>query len=281
MIKLLNGEFHRLLHFKLYFIECAAVMLFSAYMMFTNYPEHPAVDGFLFRIMALIGYLSSIYVSQFIGTEYSCGTFRNKMFIGHTRTEIYFTQLILQFFATLNLLNISILTVVILGAIRRWQYDFSFATLFYCYLMCVCTIFFITAISVFVSMLNSSNMASFIILLTLVLGLQMFGGNFTVKLKEPEIRMPYDYEIAEGQTEPIKNDLYASGSERALYEYLVVMNPYAHANYEFEPMYDRYIEYERSKIMEYPLVKIFLFSAVESTLLILVGISAFNRKQIK
>lgn len=281
MIKLLKGEFHRLLHFKLYLIECAAAILFSLYMMFSNDHVQPAADGSLFRIMALIGYLSSIYVSQFIGTEYSCGTIRNKIFIGHTRAEIYFTQLILHFFATVNLLNISIMTVAISGTIRGAEYEFSFSKLFCCYLMCICTIFFITAVSVLVSMLNKSNMASFIILIVLGLSLQIFGSDFTSKLREPKIRMPYDFETAEGQTEPIENWLYVDGSDRLLYEHLLAANSYGQANYEYEPMYDRYVEYESSKMMEYPLMKIFLYSAAESGILIFAGLSAFKKKELK
>lgn len=281
MIKLLKGEFHRLIHFRLYLIECAAAILFSLYMMFMDYPEQPAVDGFLFRIMVIFGYLSACCVSQFIGIEYSCGTIRNKLFIGHTRAKVYFTQLILHFLASVNVLNLSVITVVISGAVCGRQYDSSSIELFCCYLMCVCTIFFITAISVLVSMLNRSNMASFIILIVLGLMLQMFGSDFTSKLREPEIRMPYDFEIAEGQTDPIDNWLYVDGKNRLLYEHLLAANPYGQANYEFEPMYDKYVEYESSKMMEFPLIKIFLYSAAESGIIIFAGLLAFKRKELK
>lgn len=281
MIKLLNGEFHRLLHFKLYFIECATAVLFSLYMMLMNYAEQPAIDGFLFRIMVIFGYLSACCISQFIGVEYSCGTIRNKLFIGHTRAEIYFTQLILHFLASVNVLNLSVITVIISGAVRGWKYEFNFIKLFSCYLMCVCTIFLITAISVLVSMLNTSNMASFIILIVMGLTLQMFGSDFASKLREPEIRMPYDFEIEEGNTEPIENWLYVDGSNRILYEHLLAANPYGQANYEFEPMYDQYVEYKNSKIMEFPLIKIFLYSAAESGILIFAGILSFRRKDLK
>ena len=282
MSKLLNAEFHRLLHFKLYFIECAAAVLYPLYLMsIMTYSTQPDIDSYLFTIMAPFGYLSAVCVSQFIGTEHSNRTFNNKLFTGHTRAEIFFTQLILHFLAGVNVLNLSVLTVVISGAIRGWVYEFPFITLLGCYLMCVCTIFFITAVSVFVSMLNRSNMASFIILFALALALETIGGDLKVKLIYPEYRMPYTSEIMAGQTEPVKNGLYAGGSERTLYECLLLMNPYAQANYEYVPMYDTDEAYIQSKIMEYPLVKIFLFSAVESTVLIFAGISVFRKKDLK
>lgn len=74
MSRIFFAELRRLFHFRLYYIECAAVVLFSVL-----YFNPPVIDSFLFYIMIVIGAFSAICVSQFIGMEYSCGTIRNKL----------------------------------------------------------------------------------------------------------------------------------------------------------------------------------------------------------
>ena len=62
MSKIFFAELRRLLHFRLYYIGCAAVVLFSLF-----YSKPPVIDSFLFYIMLVIGAFSAICVSQFIG----------------------------------------------------------------------------------------------------------------------------------------------------------------------------------------------------------------------
>ena len=162
MSRIFFAELRRLVHYRLYHAACAAVVLFSLF-----YAEPPVVDRFLFYIMIVIGAFSAVCVSQFIGMEYSCGTIRNKLVTGHTRTEIYLAQLVLHILAAVILFHISILTIVIAGALFNWTYDSSVQILIVYYIACMCTIVLITAVSVFVSMQSSSTMASFVILLLL------------------------------------------------------------------------------------------------------------------
>lgn len=269
MSKVFFAELRRLLHFRLYYIECAAVVLYSLY-----YAQSPVIDGCLFYIMIVIGALSAICVSQFIGTEYNCGTIRNKLATGHTRTGIYFAQFILHVLAAVNLLNLSILTIIVLGATSGWTYYFSFQILFGYYLACVCTIIFITAISVFVSMLSSSNLTSLVILLVLYFGLSMAGSNFYGALREQEVRLIDAAETGISPDEPYVDD-------RTQMEYLMLINPYGQTAYEATPIYWNHGEYRQTQILEKPLPKILLFSAAESLGLTIVGISAFKKKEIK
>lgn len=184
MSRIFFAELRRLVHYRLYHAACAAVVLFSLF-----YAEPPVVDRFLFYIMIVIGAFSAVCVSQFIGVEYSCGTIRNKLVTGHTRTEIYLAQLVLHILAAVILFHISILTIVIAGALFNWTYDSSVQILIVYYIACMCTIVLITAVSVFVSMQSSSTMASFVILLLLYAGLSMLGTNCHGALLEQEIQM--------------------------------------------------------------------------------------------
>ena len=121
MSRIFFAEFRRLFHFRLYYIECAAVVLFSVL-----YFKPPVIDSFLFYIMIVIGAFSAICVSQFIGMEYSCGTIRNKLATGHTRMEIYLAQLILHIFAAVILFHLSVSTIVIAGQYLTGRIIFLF-----------------------------------------------------------------------------------------------------------------------------------------------------------
>lgn len=273
MSKIFFAELRRLFHFRLYYIECAAVVLYSLSLFYSG---SPVIDSFLFYIMIVIGAFSAVCVSQFIGMEYSCGTIRNKLATGHTKNEIYFAQLILHTLAAIIFFHLSILIIAVTGAVFGWTYYFSFQALFGYYFACICTIIFITAISVFVSMLNSSNLASLVILLVLYVGLTMTGSNFHNALREQEMRV-----IDTQQAETSPDGHYIDDRTRMGFEYLLLINPYGQAAYESMPIFESHGEYRQAQILENPLPKIFLFSAVESLGLTAVGISAFKKKEIK
>lgn len=191
MSNLFIAELRRLLHFKLYFIECVVFIVFTlCAMIFTNNSIEHSIDSFLFVVMPFIGFGSGVVVSQFIGEEYVCGTFRNKIISGYTRAEIFLTQLLLHFGASFMIFNASVILVMLLGLIRGWSYDFSIGTLLPCYLVCICTLLLIAAISVFVSMLSSSKMTSLIVLVLMSFIMMFVGGDAYGKLRSPEIRMP-------------------------------------------------------------------------------------------
>ena len=271
MSRIFFAELRRLFHFRLYYIECVAVVLFSLF-----YAKPPVIDSFLFYIMLVIGAFSAICVSQFIGMEYSCGAIRNKLTTGHTRTEIYLAQLVLHVLAAVILFHISILTIVIAGAIFDWTYYFPVQMLFVYYLACICTIICITAISVFVSMQSSSNLASLVILLVLYVVLSMTGTSFYSALREQEMRVA---DTSQAGDPP--DGHYMDAGTRMGFEYMVLINPYGQATYESMPVFEIYGEYIPMQILENPFPKIFLFSAVESLGITAVGIYVFKKKEIK
>lgn len=271
MSKIFYAELRRLLHFRLYYVECAAVILWSLLL-----SQPPVIDSFLFYIILVIGAFSAVCVSQFIGTEYSCGTIRNKLAVGHTRTVIYVAEFILQALAAVILFHLSLLTIVITGAICGWTYYFSFPVLFGYYLACICTIIVITAISVLVSMLARSNLSGLLILLALYLGLTLTGNNSYSFLKEREMNM-----ADAAQTEASSDGAYTDDRAWVMNEYLLLINPYGQTLCESGPVYGSHGRYIETQILRHPFPRVFLFSAVESLGLTVLGIAAFKKKDIK
>lgn len=68
---------------------------------------------------------------------------------------------------------------------------------------------------------------------------------------------------------------------RMCFEYLLLINPYGQAAYESMPLSERHGEYVQMRILDDPLPRIFLFSAVESFGLTVAGILAFQKKELK
>lgn len=53
-----------------------------------------ALDGCFFDFAPFMGLVAAILTSMFIGSEYSDGTIRNKLVVGHSRMRIYLANLI-------------------------------------------------------------------------------------------------------------------------------------------------------------------------------------------
>ena len=70
---------------------------------------------FRFPYAMLIGVLSAIFCSLFLGVEYGDGTMRNKIIAGHKRTDIYLSNLITNLSASLLMCLSYILSNVVLG----------------------------------------------------------------------------------------------------------------------------------------------------------------------
>ena len=282
MSKIFRSEFYRLLHFKLYWLECIAVIIFAVYPILLNdYSILPDIDGFLFRIMTIISFFSLFFVSQFIGDEYAYDTMRNKIIIGHSRIKIYFAELILNYLAVVILFNISVISVIISGVIRRWKYNFSFDILFRSYVMCLCTLLLIIAICLIVSMNSKSKILSLISLLVVFYIFSIIGTDAHNKLAEPEMRLPYEFEVVEKINEPLPNKMYQSGNMRNIYENILLIDPCGQAYYESESMYDKKENYISSEILKYPFQKIFIYSIIEGIVITMAGILIFRKKDLK
>ena len=91
MIKLLNAGFTRLKKDKLFWGLTIVVVVFSLFILYNAYSDMKKyggninIDGYFFNVGSLIGVAIAIFASVYIGNEYSNGTLRNKIVIGHKR----------------------------------------------------------------------------------------------------------------------------------------------------------------------------------------------------
>lgn len=100
MRKLLSANGRYMIKNRLFWIEILFCIVFSGWIMFTNYspkiqasaePLHLETPFFIMYQILSVVFASAI--SLIVGTEYADGTLRNKLIVGHTRSEIYFSML--------------------------------------------------------------------------------------------------------------------------------------------------------------------------------------------
>ena len=98
MINLLNAGFTRLRKNKLFWvltifsIGLALLMIYSRYSDMKNFGDTVEVEQLIFNYSTSIGIVIAIFTSLFLGVEYSDGVIRNKVSIGHKRTNIYLSR---------------------------------------------------------------------------------------------------------------------------------------------------------------------------------------------
>lgn len=101
MIRLLDAGFTRLKKSKVFLLIClfsigfALFMLGVSYKDMKQYQEVIDVAQLLLNYSTMIGVVIAIFTSLFLGVEYSEGAIRNKISMGHKRTAIYLSNLIL------------------------------------------------------------------------------------------------------------------------------------------------------------------------------------------
>lgn len=145
MYKLLNASFSRLRKNKIFLglviltIIIAAFMLISENLDKVKYSSvfgisSNTTDILLTNFINIIGFFIAIFTSLFVGAEYSDGTIRNKIVAGHSRKNIYLSNLIVSIVVGLilefiYLIIISIVAIPLLGSIQMTFSQFAFILL--------------------------------------------------------------------------------------------------------------------------------------------------------
>ncbi len=134
MYKLLNASFYRLRKNKIFLglviltIIIAVFMLVSEYLNNIKYSSvfgisSNTTDILLMKFINIIGFFIAIFTSLFVGAEYSDGTIRNKIVAGHSRKNIYLSNLIVSilvgiFLELIYLIIVSIVSIPIFGLVQ-------------------------------------------------------------------------------------------------------------------------------------------------------------------
>ncbi|MDE6833995.1 MAG: ABC transporter permease [Ruminococcus sp.] len=246
MNKLISANFSRLFRsgiFKLYMLFSGGLSLFIIIMRYIDvknnlkyYKELPAeyssMDDLMFVGMLYLLFAVPVLVGNFVGTEYSDGTIRNKLIIGHKRSDIYFANLIVCSAGVLIGVILHILINCTVGKALCGIEVLTLKKITEITLFMLIAFISITAFMIMLTMfVNSKAGASVAVLILIMI---MFVATITIesRLHAPEYYDSFSYvdeetgEIVEIPEE--KNPNYLTGTKRKVYQAIYDVIPVSH-----------------------------------------------------
>lgn len=234
MIRLLRADFARLFKGRIFWLGTAFMVALAAFATWTKWKDsqdfpdyYNPPDGILLAGAMYIGIVIAVVLGVFIGTDYSHGTIRNKHVVGHSRTAMYFSNLVICVVAA-EIMHIAYMAVVIgasaVGITK--SFEMSAGNIAGLVLTSIFTIAALTSVFVLVSMLIPSRTAGSVSLIILSLALIIAANTIYYRLMEEEYTKPYSFTVineygeeVEVEQESIKNPKYLTGTKRKIYEF--------------------------------------------------------------
>lgn len=233
MTKLLSAGFARVRRDRLLWLCVAAVLFFSVTTMLAGIRISRAQASEIYYDMEhtyfdqapMLGLFVAAFTPLFLGTEYSDGTLRNKLIVGHSRRDIYLSNLILSTFAALLMALAGLL-----GGLVGLSHFGGFAMGWLEYAVYVgvflLSVVSLTAILTALQMSVSNKAASAVASLLLWLALLMLGSRLYNVLCEPAMVSEAVLTVDGVQfTDPHPNPKYVSGAVRQVYRLLLNLLP--------------------------------------------------------
>lgn len=226
------------------------------------------LDLFYFRFAPAMGFFYAVFSCLFLAVEYSEGTIRNKLVVGHTRREVYLSSFLTIFAATL-----CVALAWLAGSLAGVPF-LGFPTLgFTGMTLCVAIVIGFTAafsaIYTFIGLLNDRRSVT-VITISVWLILELVTSFLGVALHEPEVVKNGMISMEDGTlavlTSP--NPYYISGVQRAVYEFLIDLLPAGQA------------DSLQNILLDHPL-RMLLSSAFITAAATFGGLRLFERKDLK
>lgn len=230
MRKLLSANFTRLWRngvfwlCVLFSVGAAVVAVVGTHRVIVQHPGIEAtMEGSLFQIAAMVGFAQAVFCGLFLGTEYSGGTVRNKLVVGHTRAAVYGANLLVCMAAGLVMCLAYFAVYLPLGWALIGSPTMAKGAIAGLIALTLLMTLSFSAIFTLIGMLNQNKAGAAVAALLLVLATMFLCSYFLAQLNEQEM-------IVEGQiqadgtvalTDPEPNPDYISGTKRVLYQFVV------------------------------------------------------------
>ncbi|WP_310603679.1 ABC transporter permease subunit [Anaerosporobacter sp.] len=228
MSKLLSANFTRLRKNRLFW--SVLIFMFVAGIIIVNVVSVKirksgavvSLDNIFFQYVLPIGIIMAVFSGIFLGTEYSDGTIRNKLIIGHSRRSIYISNLLTNMIVSILLCISYMVAVVIIGIPL-----IGFFTLDIKNILQICIGTFIlamafTSIFTMVSMICSNKTTGAVTSILFVVVLLFVAMYMNSRIQAPKYIEEYVMTDSLGnvQTQMAQNPDYITGTKRAVYEFL-------------------------------------------------------------
>lgn len=285
MSKLLSAGNIRLRKSKVFWLGVLFMFGFGIFMVVTKYSDmirydqNEFLDDSLFLYVPIIGCCCAVFCSLFLGTEYSDGTIRNKVIIGHTRKNIYCANLLICITATLLMAIAFLLSYCTLGAFLLKAPQMQVGEMIFYFIISLFTMIAFTSLFNMLSMLITKKSISAVACLLIFIGLLIVSLYIMAKFSEPEFIFPYNVVITPSgsvittvenveELEMVPNPKYLKDTAKAIYQFF----------YDFLPSGQSFQLYTREVIHPFQMI---VYSMVITVITSVGGILAFNRKDLK
>ena len=278
MTKLLSAGFSRLFKSRVFWIMLVICILLQVLVCMDNFryeqerPENTVIlDDVVFSMLPAIGFISSALISLLLGEEYSDGVVRNKLTVGHRRSDIYFSNLIVCTAGSFLALAALFLTGGLLGFALFGGFTYETGTLFRLFLCSFLLTAALSAIDVLVVMSCQNKAVAAVLSLGLVLVMVFVGSYLDSVLNEPEMQYGVMVMHENGVMEfedPAPNPRYVTGMTRTVMAYAEDIIPMGQAL--------QINNFQLDRCARWPLLSIAVFTAVSA-----LGYAIFKKKDIK
>lgn len=247
MRKLLAANFARLKKDTVFWLAMLCMTAGSVFFSFLNfqtslrYDIDPIyVEDVLFNLFPMIAFVCAGFISLYLGTEFDENTIRNKLIVGHTRTEVFFANYLTCMVASLLLLFGILLFSGVTGYILFKVFLMDWTQLAFLILCCILITMVFSALCVGFGMNVHRKAISIVATTIFMFGILFVASYMGDALQEAE--MVYD-----GVTitkdgiqygDLIPNPAYVGGTTRKVMEFIYDMLPTGQAiqlnNMDFE-----------------------------------------------
>ena len=237
MSRLLSAGFMRLWKSRVFWTLVAGMFLWSLFMVYGNHMECIAkgetddtLKNFFFGYGVIIGGAVSIFTSLFFGTDYSDGTIRNKIIIGHSRKSIYMSNFIISVAAGVVMTAAWILAMLAVGVpVCGWNGFDAVQVLVYLAVSFFMIVAFAAVFTAFGMLLSNRSVAVIVSFLVFLFWLQS-GAYIYSRLREPEVEPIYTMVTKDGvekitDASYIENPTYVRGTQREVYTRILEFMP--------------------------------------------------------
>ena len=236
MTNLMISGFKRLLKNRAFQITAAVVAvvgLFEIFMMYRDSiieMETPYFDSGLFAFAGVGMFAIATVVSLFVGSEYSDGTIRNKVVVGHHRASVYLSLLLTSLFAETLLILVWTAAYLIPGVILM-EHAHPLWVYLVLYLAMFLELAVFSAIFTLLTMTLGNKAGSAVVCILCAILLFMQAVVVESMLEEPEYYSPGiiisddGTMTMEGEPEPNPNYIPEGSPKRAFYNFLMDFTP--------------------------------------------------------
>lgn len=274
MNKLLYADFSRLWKNKLFW-ACIAFNLFAegflsydtAYWNNIYSYNNPLENTFYYYIIIMM-IIAPIFTAMFIGTEYSNGTFRNKLVVGHSRLAVYVSNLTTCSIANLIISAAGIIGGLAVGIPLLGTFEMPLNSAVYLIFCSMLTVIAMTALVTLISMLTDNKATNVVVCILIAAALLFTSSKVINALNAPEITSMYWTDDMQ-PVNPIPNPAYIDGTQRMIYEFIIDFLPTGQA---LQTGYVEQLEHRE---------RLWYFSLIFTAAATAIGSACFNKKDLR